>query len=48
MAGLGIGLVVSVIGHLARSRTLIITGILAIALVSVYVLASGYSYTLTR
>ena len=35
-AALGVGLVIGVVGHLTRSRTLIITGILVIALVSAY------------
>jgi hypothetical protein len=33
---LGVGLVIGVLGHLIGSRTLIITGILVIGLVSAY------------
>jgi hypothetical protein len=36
MAALGFGLVVGVFGHLIRSRTVIVTGILIIGLVSAY------------
>ena len=35
-AVLGFGLLVGIVGHLVRSRTLIITGILVIGLVSAY------------
>jgi hypothetical protein len=35
-AVLGLGLIVGVIGHIVRSRTLIVTGILMIGLVSAY------------
>jgi CHASE2 domain-containing sensor protein len=36
IAALGFGLVIGVLGHLSRSRTLIVTGILIIGLVSSY------------
>ncbi len=35
-AALVVGLAIGVVGHLARSRTLVLTGILIIALVSAY------------
>jgi hypothetical protein len=38
---MAIGFVVGVYGHIVRSRTLILAGIIVIALVSMYFLASG-------
>jgi hypothetical protein len=35
-AALGFGVVVALVGHIIRSRTLIITGLLVIGLVSAY------------
>jgi hypothetical protein len=42
-----VGLIVGVFGHLARSRTLIISGILLIAAVSAYLVVNGYSSTVS-
>jgi hypothetical protein len=42
------GLLVGIAGHLFRSRTMVITGILIIGGVAAYFLASGYSVTLSK
>jgi hypothetical protein len=55
MAHLGIyaivivfGFVIGVTGHITQSRTLVITGIIIIAAVSIYFAAAGQVHTLGR
>ena len=43
---LGFGFVVGIVGHLLRSRTIVITGILIVGVVSAYWLKDYFRYTL--